>query len=135
MTTNSVDKVLHTAAPRAHEFGSRNGIRLQNPKALEKWLHILAIVLAGLWTLLMWGAYGLLSLSDEAVHASTSFFGVDAQMLQKLTSAVGGAQQWGEALVLIVWMLGVILLMLAGWMGRRLIRAFKKPSEETVHAI
>lgn len=121
---NSVEKSLRVVEARVHERSSRGTRRFRNPQKLEHWLYILGVVLAGLWTIAMWGAYGLVTFSDELVRAGASFFSVDAQTLQWLMSVTGGVQQFGEALVLIVWMFGVLLLLLADWVGRRLIRRF-----------
>ena len=121
---SSVEKSLQVIASRVRERGSRGASRVKTPRNIERWLSIVALVLAGLWTIVMWGMYGLVTFSDELVRAGVSFFSVDAQTLQWLMSVTGGVQQFGEALVLIVWMLGVLLLLLAGWLGRRLVRRF-----------
>lgn len=137
MTTNSLDKWFYHAATSARHYGAGHGIHLDRAKALEKWVYILAIVLAGVWTLAMWSVYALLGMSDEALSAGSRFFTIDAQILEWLTPFLGGTQQLGEALVLITWGLGVVLLVLAGWLGRRLIRAFRNPSTSSgeSHAI
>lgn len=128
MTTNSLDKWFNHAATSARQYGARHGIRLDRAKALEKWVYVLAIVVAAVWTLAMWSVYALLGMSDEALSAGSRFFTIDAQILEWLTPFVGGTQQLGGALVLITWALGVVLLVVASWLGRRLIRAFSNPS-------
>ena len=128
MTTHSVQKWIDTAASSAHESGARHGVRLRNPRALQKWLYVLAAALGAVWTLMMWGAYALLGFSDEALSAAGRFFTIDAQVLGWLSAFVGGAEQLGAAVVLIVWMIGVALLLLGTWLGRRLIGAFSQTS-------
>lgn len=128
MTTNSLDKWFNHAATSARQYGARHGIHLDRAKTLEKWVYVLAILLAALWTLAMWSVYALLGMSDEALSAGSRFFTIDAQVLEWLTSFVGGTQQLGEAFVLITWGLGVVLLVLATWLGRRLVRVFGNPS-------
>ena len=136
MTTNPLDRWLDHAASSAQQQGARHGIRLGNPQAFEKWLYILAVILAGAWSLLMWGVYALLGLSDEALSAGSRYFAIDAQLLEWLAGFVGGTQQLGGALILIVWGLGMALLILGGWLGRRLVRAFANAtSSGGTHAI
>jgi hypothetical protein len=112
----------------APSYGLERRIRPEQARTLTKWLYVLAITGAGVWTLLMWGAHGILSLSDDALRAGSTWFGVDTQLLAQLTWAIGGAQQFGEAVVLIMWGLGIAALALGGRLGRSLIRAFTAPS-------
>ena len=136
MTTNPVDKWFSHAASSAGRHGAWHAIRLKNPKALEKWVYILVVTLAGAWTLVMWGVYALLGLSDEALSAGSRYFTIDARILEWLASFVGGTQQLGGVLVLVVWGLGVVLLVAASWLGRRVIRVFSNPSTSgETHAI
>ena len=108
----------------APSYGLERRIRPEQARTLSKWLYVLAITGAGVWTLLMWGAYGILSLGDDALRAGSAWLGVDTQWLAQLQWAIGGAQQFGEAVVLIVWGLGIAAIALCGWLGRSLIRAF-----------
>lgn len=124
MSSVENEKSLQVIAARVRKRGSRGTSRVKTPRNIEHWLSILTLVLAGLWTIVMWGMYGLVTFSDELIRAGVSFLNVDAQTLQWLMSVTGGVQQFGEALVLIVWMLGVLLLLLASWIGRRLTRRF-----------
>jgi hypothetical protein len=128
MTTNPVGKWFSHAASSAGQYGAWHAIRRKNPKALEKWVYILVVPLAAAWTLVMWGVYALLGLSDEALSAGSRYFTIDARILEWLASFVGGTQQLGGVLVLVVWGLGVVLLGAASWLGRRVIRVFSNPS-------
>jgi hypothetical protein len=51
------------------------------------------------------------------------WLGVDPQLLAQLKWAIGGAQQFGEAVMLIIWGLGIAAITLGGWLARALIRA------------
>lgn len=113
---------------RARSYGLERRIRPEHARTLTKWVYVLAIIGAGVWTLLMWGAFGILSLSDDALSAGSTWFGVDTQWLAQLKWAIGGVQQVGEAVVLITWGVGIAALAVCGWLGRSLIRAFTASS-------
>jgi hypothetical protein len=126
MTMNSLQKWINSAVASTQGFGARNGIGLGTAIKLEKWLYVLAVVLAGVWTLGLWGVYALLGLSDEGLRAGSSLFEVDPRTLEWITSFVGGTQQLGAVLLIIVWVLGVLVLVIGSWLARRLIRSFNK---------
>jgi hypothetical protein len=124
MGTDSFARWRHTAPSSRLERRSRP----EQARTLRKWLYVLAITVAGVWTLLMWGAYAILSVGDDALRTGSTWFGVDTQLLAQLQWAIGGAQQFGEALILIIWGLGIAAIALGGWLARSLIRAFTAPS-------
>ncbi len=125
MIRNSVAKWTNDAAARIRLFAARNRMQLQTPMN-AKWLYLLAIVLAGVWTLGLWGAHALLGLSDEALRAGSSLFAVDPELPQRMTSLVEVAQQSAGVLLLIVWVLGLLLLVIGSWLLRRLIQNFNE---------
>jgi Zn-dependent protease with chaperone function len=126
MIRNSVEKWTSSAAARVQALAARNRMQLETPMKFENWLYVLAVLLAGVWTLGLWGVYALLGLGDEGLRAGSSLFEVDPRTLEWISSFVGGTQQLGGVLLIIVWVLGVLLLVIGSWLARRLIRSFSK---------
>lgn len=95
-----------------------------NGQAAKKWIWIGAASAAAVWSLLIWGGFALLSLSDEAVAASAGVLGDYPQVHGWLRWAVTVAEDVGSVVLWIAWgvgMVGVLALALFGsWlMGQR----------------
>jgi hypothetical protein len=71
----------------APSSGFERRTRPQQARTLTKWLYVLAITTAGVWTLLMWGAYAILSVGDGALRTGSTWFGVKVQRSIPLSGA------------------------------------------------
>lgn len=76
-------------------------------------------VLAALWSLGAWMLHGLAGAGPAAVTTLTRWFGLDLAQTQWIADGLGMAGWAAQALVLLFWLMGLVLLGMFGWMGSR----------------
>lgn len=89
-----------------------------NIQRVPKWLVIASLVLATIWTLLMWALYGTLSITDQGVASLLAALGASPQIEGWALWAGHFAQDVGNVVVILVWSVGLAALFLLTWAAR-----------------
>jgi hypothetical protein len=76
-------------------------------------------LLAALWSGLAWLAHGLAGSGSAAVVTVSKWMGIDPSQTQWLADGLGAAGWLAQGVVLLLWLMGMGLLVLFGWMGSR----------------
>jgi hypothetical protein len=76
-------------------------------------------LLAALWSGLAWLAHGLAGSGSAAVVRVSKWMGIDPSQTQWLADGLAAAGWLAQGIVVLLWLMGMGLLLLFGWMGSR----------------
>lgn len=88
------------------------------------------LVAVGIWTAVCFGAYALLNLVGDALIRHSDAVPVAPEGVAFVSWLLAVFQTVGFGLVIGVWILGVILILLIGWIARRLAPPSRLPGPE-----
>jgi hypothetical protein len=92
-----------------------------NARAFRRWLWIGAGAGALVWTLLTWSAYVLVAFTGDAFSGGANWFAGYPEAQYWLGWSVRIAEQFGVALLVTAWSLGMLLLAAGAWVVSRLL--------------
>jgi hypothetical protein len=96
-----------------------------NIQAAKKWVWVGAAAAAVVLSLLIWGGFALLSLSDEAVNASAGVLADFPQVHSWLAWGANMAEGVGSVVLWIVWSVGIVGVLALALFGMWLTRHAK----------
>lgn len=89
---------------------------------IRAWIWIAAAVVAGLWTLLVWGAHALVASAGAQIFDGIGQLDAWPEIEQWVAPLAGGIEPLGQIVMVVVWTLGLGMLSLLAWAGLRLTR-------------
>ncbi len=87
-------------------------------------------LLAALWSVVAWLLHGLAGSGSAAVVTLSKWFGIDPSQTQWLADGLGAAGWLAQGVVILIWLMGMGLLLLFGWMGSRAASGMEDIGEE-----
>lgn len=85
---------------------------------------IITAIVTGLWSLLAWFAHGLVGVAGSLIAANADIVPVDPLLVEWASWLASAGTGIGEWLVVIVWAVGSLLLLAAGFAATRLLPRF-----------
>jgi hypothetical protein len=87
-------------------------------------------LLGALWSLLAWVLHGIAGSGSAAVVTVSRWLDIEPSSTQWLADGLAMAGGLAQAMVIIVWLVGVGLLGLFGWMGSRAVEGMEDAGRE-----
>ena len=87
-------------------------------------------VLAALWSFVAWLLHGLAGAGSAAVVTVSKWLGIDPSQTQWLADGLGAAGWLAQAVVILIWLMGMGLLALFGLMGSRAASGMEEIGQE-----
>lgn len=87
-------------------------------------------LLAGFWSLLAWLLHGIAGAGSAAVVSLSKWMGIDPSQTQWIADGLAAAGWLAQAVVILIWLLGMGVLGLFGVMGSRAVSGMEEIGEE-----
>jgi hypothetical protein len=93
---------------------------------MNRIIWIVAALATVVWSLLCWGTYALVTGGGEWLTANADLLGLQPDWQYGLQWLLRLAEQFGAALVWIVWGLGTLTVLVGAWLGGRVLGAARR---------
>lgn len=87
-------------------------------------------LLAALWSLLAWLLHGLAGAGSAAVVSVSRWMGIDPSQTQWIADGLGAAGWLAQAVVILIWVIGMGVLGLFGLIGSRAVAGMEEIGDE-----
>jgi hypothetical protein len=87
-------------------------------------------LMAAMWSLLAWLLHGIAGAGSAAVVSLSKWMGIDPSQTQWIADGLAAAGWLAQAVVILIWLLGMGVLGLFGVMGSRAVSGMEEIGEE-----
>ncbi len=90
---------------------------------------IIAWILVGLWSLFLFGAYGLVEMLGRVLSSNADKLAVDPETVVLIANLAGWMRSIGGAVIALVWAFGTALMLLVPWLLGKARRTAAYPTQ------